>query len=84
MKAKKVIIFTNGNIMAFDKRDRPMEKCYGCILDVGVIRNLNGCCGKDTKFYIGNWEDRVRSPVKLRWWFEKGKLRKALDEKDRL
>jgi len=74
MKAKKVIIFTNGNIMAFDKGDMPLEKCYGCILDVEVIRNLNGFCDKDTEFYIGNWEDRVRSPVKLNWWFGKREL----------
>ena len=71
MKAKEVIFFTNGQIMVFDKEGEQMAKCQGCILDVDIIENINKYCDENTEFYFGNWGERTKSPLNLKWWFEK-------------
>jgi len=70
MEAKQVIFFTNGNIMVFDKEGEQISQCQGCILDVKIIRNLNKYCDKDTEFYFGDWESKIKNPLNLQWWFK--------------
>lgn len=71
MKAKQVIFFANGNIMVFDKDGEQIPKCQGCILDIEVIKNLNKYCDKSTEFYFGDWREKTKSPLNVKWWFEK-------------
>ena len=68
--AKHVTFFTNGNIMVFDKNGEQISKCQGCILDTKIIRNLNKYCNKDTEFYYGDWNEKTKIPLNMKWWFK--------------
>ena len=71
METKQAIIFTNGNIMVFNEKGEQVPECQGCVLDVEIMKNLNKYCDKNTEFYFGNWGERTKSRLNLKWWFEK-------------
>ena len=70
MRAKEVIVFTNGNIMVFDEKGNQIPSCQGCFLDTKIIEKLNKYCDINTKFYFGNWNEKVKQFVNVKWWFE--------------
>ena len=77
LKVSEVVIWQNGNVMAFDKNDRQVGECQGCILDSNLVNNLNEYCDETTKFYMAIYSDNEgaskRYDMDVSWWFRKKK-----------
>ena len=75
MKVAKIIIFTNGNVMAFDMRGEQFSKCQGFVFSKRVENGIRKYCDENTAFEFGNWNEGTRMNAKFSWWFkEKEKL----------
>ena len=55
-KVKDCIVFTNGQVMAFDEKGKQVVECQGFILD--VAEKLLKCCNEKTTWHfakLGKW-----------------------------
>lgn len=72
---KEVIIWQNGDVMAFKENGRQVPACQiGCILSSELIKKLNEYCDEDTKFYMAVKNIGVgarRYEMDVSWWFKK-------------
>jgi hypothetical protein len=76
VKVSEVVIWQNGNVMAFNENGRQVGECQGCILDPKLIHRLNGYCDEETKFSMAvceNGRTMKRYEMDLNWWFKKKK-----------
>ena len=67
MKIKSVHMFTNGSVMAFDKKDKQVPECQGFIFE--IANNLKKYCDKDTKFFYGEWK-KTSIECNFSWYFK--------------
>jgi len=70
MYIRKVYIFTNGNVMAFDENGKQVPEGQGFIFD--VAKSLVKYCDEKTQFYFGQWRETA-IPCDFSWWFKKAK-----------
>lgn len=52
-KVSKIMIFTNGNVMAFDKAGGQIPELQGFILEIGA--DLMRGCDEETEFSFAKW-----------------------------
>ena len=75
---KEVVIWQNGNVMAFKENGRQVPECQiGCILSPELVKRLDEYCDEDTKFSMAVYSDNEgaskRYDMDVSWWFRKKK-----------
>jgi len=68
MHIRKVYIFTNGNVMAFNEIEKQVPERQVFIFY--VAKSLVKYCDEKTQFYFGRWR-RTAIPCDFSWWFKK-------------
>lgn len=76
-KVSEVVIWQNGNVMAFKENGRQVPECQiGCILNEELVKKLNEYCDETTKFYMAVFDEDTytrRYEMNVDWWFKKKK-----------
>ena len=73
-KVTEVVIWQNGNVMAFKENGRQVPECQiGCILSPELVKKLNEYCDETTKFSMAVYDESLprRYDLNLGWWFKK-------------